>query len=142
MGFDWMILGFAASFLMVGCGALGGIFVVWAWADVVDSKWRANKKWNIPTALYPFTISIVLDWVAFTYLDSAAVRHVPEEQVTVFLFLFVFANFAFLFVTAVMVRRNSGPGTRLIAVGSKILVVVSIVCLVVMILGIPGFLKY
>lgn len=140
MGFDWIIYRLASSLLMLSTAVVGGMFVLWAWVDVVVSRWRTKNGWKIPTALYPFSILVVWDSTAFAYLGSAAVRQLPAQESEALCLFLVVASFVFLLAAAIIVRRNSGPGKRLVAVGSKILVVISIVCFVIMILGIPGLL--
>jgi hypothetical protein len=47
-------------------------------------------------------------------------------------------SFASLLVTLVLVRQNSGPGTRVVTIGSKILLVLALLGFVGIIVGLPG----
>jgi hypothetical protein len=53
---------------------------------------------------------------------------------------FVLINLVLLLATRAIMRGRSGPGTKLVAIGSNILVVISIVSLVLMVVSIPGLL--
>jgi len=122
---------------MISTVVIGGIFVLWSWVDVVGDNWSTKKGWKIPTALYPFSMLVVWNSIAFMFLGSATMRRISGGQDAALCLILAGTGFAFLWATRVLVRRNSGPGTKLVALGSKILVVTSTVCFVFMILGIP-----
>jgi len=121
--------------LMLSTVLIGGGFVFCSWLEVVSSKWSTREGPKIPTALYPFSILVVWDLLAFFYLYSEGVMRLPGEQVGVIWLSVLTGGLGFLWATRVMVRRNSGPGRSLVAIGSQILVVTSPLCFVVMILG-------
>lgn len=122
---------------MAGTALFGGMFVMAAWLDVVRKR-ATTADWRIPTSLYPFTVSVILHPIAFIWLSSLPDGH-QHVILTNSVMLFAIAgSFASLLVTMVLVRQNSGPGTGIVAIGSKILLVLALVGFVGIIVGLPG----
>lgn len=125
---------------MLSTLVIGGMFVPSSWLEVIESKRSADGSSKIPTALYPSSMLVAWDLIAFIYLDSDAVMQLHVWRVVIWLSVLTI-SLCFLASTRFLVRRNSGPGTRMVSLGSKILVMISIPCVLLMILGLPGLLQ-
>jgi hypothetical protein len=141
MGFDWIIFGAALGLLLYGTVLLGGAFALFAWVDVFDGKWGAHEGWRIPTSVYPFSLLVVWDLGTIIILHSDALMQLSPGQHGALSLILVSTSLMFLFATRFFVRQNSGPGTSLVSLGSKILAIVSPVLFVLMILGMPSIWK-
>jgi len=147
-------LGFvlAALFSMASTIGLGGVFVVMAWVQVLEMR-AANGRCRVPAALYAFTASVCVDLLVFIGIiiascNSVAIsRNFPDLLdyklfgvilVDAVWFFSLVVSFCFLIVSIVLVRRESGPGIRIMKIGSRILFITSLLGLIGIIAWLPG----
>jgi hypothetical protein len=137
-------LGFAlaALFSTVSTVGLGGVFVGLAWAQVVEMR-AASAHWRTPVALYTFTAAVLVDIIGFIAVAVIPLRLRYREIIGVALFRVVWSSslmvsFIFLIACMVLVRRESGPGIRIMRIGAKILLVTSLLGLIGIIAWLPG----
>jgi hypothetical protein len=137
MGLNGFVFGFAAVVLMGSTTVVGGAFVVGIWLDMFRERF-SRREWRIPTSLYPFTISVAVHPIALTCLGLVSDAHRPAMLTASIMLATVALSFALLLLTMIRLHRKSGPGTRAIAVGSKVLLVITVVGLIGIALGLPG----
>jgi len=130
MWFAGLAVGLPELFIAVVSIFVGVPTVLIAWVDIINERVTANN-WRIPTALHAFTASVLM------YLASLfSSRIIPSEllhdstagvrSVQYVMACFIICGFIFLIISMVLVRRNSGPGTRVLKIGSKVLVVIAL----------------
>ena len=132
--------GLPEIFVAVFSILIGGVFVAMAWKDVVR-VYVTTANCRPPTALYAFTTSVfmyLMSLGSFVLIpdDILYYRHFAGLQISdCVLSLFVACGFLFLIISIVLVRRNSEPGTRMVAIGSKALFVISLLGFIGIIAG-------
>jgi hypothetical protein len=139
MGLDRLVFALAASFLIYSMAIVGGLFVLFAWVDVVRGR-CAGSDWRIPTALYPFTISVALHPVAYICFISAAQG--SARLMDSLMLSALAASFVCLLISLKIVRRNSEVRAGIVAMGSKILFVIAVIGFIGILLGLPGELSH
>lgn len=139
-------LGFvlAALFSTVSTIGLGGVFVAIAWVKVLEMR-TASAQWSIPVALYALSASVLVDPIGvFVDLRFFPLDLLPSrEMFGIFLFYVVWSltlivSFSFLIACMVLVRRESGPGIRVMQIGSRVLFFTSLLGLIGIIVWLPG----
>ena len=115
MGLDWFLFGFIFSSWLHINTVLCGIFLIWAWVDVVASKFQTRSALDVPSALYLFSIAVLLGPIA----SWAASMELTTEEKAALMWCFVLINLVLLLATRAIMRGRSGPGTKLVAIGVR-----------------------
>ncbi|MGB0122291.1 MAG: hypothetical protein WA419_20615 [Silvibacterium sp.] len=110
---------------------IGGILAAIAWLQVLLEP-PAEAPRRIETGLLALTGAVVVDVIAM----PAQWGFSDAEKSTVW-FLLLMASFAFAIASRYFVRRNSGPGRRLVKIGANILIVCDFLGLLGIISGLP-----
>jgi hypothetical protein len=129
----WLIALLLVAILssLVGCyfATASWCIVLLSWPDVASVQ-AANGQGKIPKALYPFTISALLNMASV--LCGFTIAHDPPDGrpgmwLKPYIFpLFMAAAPGFLVVSLIVGRRDSWPGKRHLKVGSITLLVIAV----------------
>ncbi len=125
---DFLIPGMLVSF---GTAAIGAPFVAMVWFGIAFEP-PNHWQWKMPTALYTFAVASFIDLIAYIlFLNFPAVvpgfGAVPLDlPLRMWIFLMI-VGFVFLLITALFLFRFSGPGKRVLMVGSGILFTVNLI---------------
>jgi hypothetical protein len=122
--------GFALTplmFVAVCSSLLGLIFVFIAWSDATSVQ-ATNARGSLPTALYTFTASVLLDMIGVVcgFTISHDVPDRPGLWLKGYVLpLLLVAAFVLLILSMALVRRDSWLGKKDLQVGSKALFVIA-----------------
>jgi hypothetical protein len=120
-------------FIAVCSSILGFIFLLITWPDVASVQVISPHK-RIPTALYAFTASVLLDMIGV--VCGFTISHdLPDDRPGMWLKgyvlpLLLVGAFVFLIISMVFVSRDSWLGKKDLEVGSKALFVIAMLGLI------------
>jgi hypothetical protein len=137
MGYNGFLFYFSCGLLMLGTILFGGILILVAWIAAARNA-TSISEWKGPSALLPLTMSVALYLVLFVCLSVMPSTH-RFAVVKSFLMLFtVIASVTSLLFSMLRLRWDSGPGTKLLSIGTKLLLVFTLICFVGIAIGLPG----
>lgn len=112
---------------------VGGLVMVIVWAQVLmEPTAQGDKKYQ--QALYALTAAVCIGTVG-----SAIATVLPESIENIFWTLMLLASFACAFGSAYAIRLGHGPGKRPLQLGATILFFADMVCIIGMVMAMPGF---
>jgi hypothetical protein len=125
MWFRGLLFDSSAFFLMLCTLLVGGVFIAAALCDVVLKR-LANANWTMPTALFPFTIAVMMDPIGYILRGWNYPEGRMGNLVLAIMLLAFAGSFALLLYSRSLSRRDSGPGMRILKIGTNTLIVVAL----------------
>jgi hypothetical protein len=132
-----------AEFVSFSTIGLGTLFVLRAFFLVFFDRIK-GKKWRVPIALIPFTAS-----VGIAIIGLVALKHIPYElldskvvgwKLVSFVWsCFLIGSLAFVLLSVVLVRRDSGPAKHTVQMGSITLLAVAVLGFIMFVAGAGPF---
>jgi hypothetical protein len=116
------------QFIAICSSLLGFPFLLVAWTYVASPQGK-NARGRIPTALYAFTVSVLLNMIGVVFGFTIA-HDLPDDRPGMWLKecafpLFLVAAFVFLIISMVLMHRDSWQGKKNLQVGSKGLFIIA-----------------
>jgi len=132
-----------AEFISFSTIGLGTLFVLRALFIVLSDRIK-GRQWRVPIALIPFTAS-----VGVAFIGLVALKHIPYEQldskilgwnlVSFVWSCFLIGSLAFVLLSVVLVRWDSGPAKHIVQMGSITLLVVAVLGFIMLAAGAGPF---
>ena len=131
---DTLFFAFTSSMLIESMILVGAIFVVGAWGQIVGARFKGADK-TVPTALYPFTLSVMVFPALLGWLVSRPKFGGPSTELRDGVsFVSFVCSFVLLIVTTHFLRRNGGR-PKIVATGCKALLAITSIYLFLFVLA-------
>jgi hypothetical protein len=116
-------------FVTAATAFLGAPFLLIVWFGIAFEP-PNHWQWKMPAALYAFAGATFSDSIGYLLLLNcpSAWYGLPQETTLRMIWVFtMIVGFVFVLVTCVLLLRYSGPGKRVLTVGSIILFVINLI---------------
>jgi hypothetical protein len=126
-GFNFGVPATFVTYLTIG---LGTLFVLRALFIIIRDRIK-GKQWRVPAALIPFTASVGIEFIG-TVVLSRIPYHLLQSRILGWNLVsfvwssFLIGSFAFVLLSVVLVRWDSGPAKHTVQMGSTTLLVVAV----------------